>query len=80
MVCSGPGQIATAGARCIPTAQWGHPMCTPVAVRRFVAGLNANLLTDLGWRSVGVLERTAVPGIDQGRWVPWVEEADVLIS
>ena len=36
-------------------------------------------MCDLGWKSVGVLELTALPSIDQERWVPWVREADVLL-
>ena len=34
---------------------------------------------DLGWKSVGVLELTALPSIGEERWVPWVREADVLL-
>ena len=30
---------ADATALCIPTAQWGHPMCGPVSARGFVSGL-----------------------------------------
>ena len=36
-------------------------------------------LVDLGWKSVGVLELTALPSIDRDRWVPMVQEADVLL-
>ena len=67
--------IAESTALCIPTAQWGHPMCGPTSVRRFVVGG----LADLGWRSVGLLELTALPTIDEERWVDWVREADVLL-
>ncbi|GAA4707312.1 Type 1 glutamine amidotransferase-like domain-containing protein [Nocardioides conyzicola] len=67
--------IADATALCVPTAQWGHPMCGPTSVRRFVVGG----LPDLGWGSVGLLELTALPTIDPERWVPWVREADVLL-
>src|SRR4051794_1741112 len=30
---------ADAIALCIPTAQWGHPMCGPVSARGFVSGV-----------------------------------------
>ena len=30
--------IAESTALCIPTAQWGHPMCGPVSARGFVGG------------------------------------------
>jgi dipeptidase E len=33
----------------------------------------------LGWKSVGVLELTALPSIDRERWLPLVQEADVLL-
>ena len=36
-------------------------------------------MCDLGWKSVGVLELTALPSIGEERWVPWVREADVLL-
>lgn len=36
-------------------------------------------LTQLGWKSVGVLELTALPTIGQDRWEPWVRDADVLL-
>ncbi|MDO8337672.1 MAG: Type 1 glutamine amidotransferase-like domain-containing protein [Microcella sp.] len=36
-------------------------------------------LTDLGWKSMGVLELTALPTIRRENWVPAVEEADALL-
>ncbi len=36
-------------------------------------------MCELGWKSLGVLELTALPSIDEERWVPWVREADVLL-
>ncbi|MFJ8028607.1 Type 1 glutamine amidotransferase-like domain-containing protein [Streptomyces sp. NPDC096311] len=36
-------------------------------------------MTELGWKSVGVLELTALPSIEEARWVSWVREADVLL-
>jgi dipeptidase E len=36
-------------------------------------------MCDLGWKSVGVLELTALPSIGEERWVPWVREANVLL-
>ncbi|WP_321163702.1 MULTISPECIES: Type 1 glutamine amidotransferase-like domain-containing protein [unclassified Nocardioides] len=63
----------------VPTAQWGHPMCGPVGARGFVVGGPPWLLAGMGWRSVGLLELTALPTIGADRWVPWVREADVLL-
>ena len=36
-------------------------------------------MCELGWKSLGVLELTALPSVDEERWVPWVREADVLL-
>ena len=70
--------IADSSALCIPTAEWGHPWCTPASAWRFIAGQSAPMC-DLGWKSVGVLELTALPSIGEERWVPWVRETDVLL-
>jgi dipeptidase E len=71
--------IADSSALCIPTAEYGHPMCTPASAWRFIAGQTPAPMCDLGWKSVGVLELTALPSIGKDRWVPWVREADVLL-
>lgn len=71
--------IAEARALCIPTAQYGHPMCGPDSAWRFVSGRSHLPMCDLGWRSLGVLELTALPSIDEERWVSWVRDADVLL-
>ncbi|WP_151083973.1 Type 1 glutamine amidotransferase-like domain-containing protein [Nocardioides cynanchi] len=71
---------ADATALCIPTAQWGHPMCGPVSARGFVSGLPPwGGLASLEWRSLGLLELTALPTIERERWVSWVHDADVLL-
>jgi dipeptidase E len=76
-----PGKpIADSSALCIPTAEWGHPMCTPASAWRFIAGQSPSPMCDLGWKSVGVLELTALPSIGEERWGPWVREADVLLA
>ena len=36
-------------------------------------------MCDLGWKSLGLLELTALPSIGRDRWEPWVREADVLL-
>jgi dipeptidase E len=75
-----PKPIAECHALCVPTAQWGHPMCGPTSVRGFVAAEpDWRHLSGLGWASRGVLELTALPTIGAERWVPWVREADVLL-
>jgi dipeptidase E len=71
--------IADCHALCIPTAQYGHPLCGPASVWRFLAGTSPLPMSALGWKSLGVLELTALPSIGEQRWVPWVREADVLL-
>ena len=36
-------------------------------------------MVELGWKSVGMLELTALPSIDRENWVPLVRETDVLL-
>ena len=36
-------------------------------------------MAELGWKSVGVLELTALPSIARTVWLPEVEQADVLL-
>ncbi len=71
--------IEEASALAIPTAQWGHPMCSPSSLRSFVTDRQPPTMTGLGWASVGVLELTALPTVGRDRWLPWVEDADVLL-
>jgi dipeptidase E len=72
--------IADSRALCIPTAMYGHPMGGPGAKAwQFISGTSENPMVGLGWKSVGVLELTALPSIDAARWVPLVKDADVLL-
>ncbi len=72
--------IADSTALCIPTAQWGHPMCGPTSVRGFIGGLPPwGGMTSMEWKALGVLDLTALPTIGAERWVPWVREADALL-
>ena len=72
--------IAESTALCIPTAQWGHPWCGPVTARGFIVGAPPwDHMCSLGWKSVGLLELTALPTIGAERWHPWVQAADVLL-
>ena len=71
--------IDECSALCIPTAQWGHPMCGPASARGFIVGGPPWLLCGMGWKSVGVLELTALPSIGEDRWIPWVQDADVFL-
>ena len=72
--------ISESSALCIPTATYGHPMAPPDAAWRFIAGQEPDCpMVELGWKSMGVLELTALPSLEEERWVPLVEETDVLL-
>jgi dipeptidase E len=71
--------IAESNALCIPTAGYGNPYGTPAGPWRFISGRSAQPMCELGWKSLGVLELTALPSIGAERWVPWVRETDVLL-
>src|SRR5262245_36528931 len=72
--------IADSNALCIPTAQYGHPQVSPQMAWDFISGQSPLPMCGLGWKSVGVLELTALPSLDEERWVPWVKETDVLLA
>jgi len=72
--------IAESSALCVPTAAYGHPMAGPGAAWRFISGQEPRCpMCELGWKSLGVLELTALPSIDEERWVPMLEETDALL-
>ncbi len=72
--------IADSDALCIPTAGYGHPQVSPERAWRFISGREPKCpMSELGWKSLGVLELTALPSIDEERWVTWVRETDVLL-
>jgi dipeptidase E len=70
--------IAEASALCIPTAVYPFPG-GPAMAYRFISGLTANPLSELGWKSLGVLELTALPSIKEAYWIAAVQEADALL-
>ena len=71
--------IAESSALCIPTAMYANPDGAGHAWR-FISGREPRTpMCELGWKSLGVLELTALPSIDQERWVSWVRETDVLL-
>src|SRR5512133_3455593 len=71
--------IDECNALCIPTGSYGSPYGSPAGVWRFISGQSAQPMCELGWKSLGVLELTALPSIDEEHWVPWVQETDVLL-
>ena len=71
--------IAECSALCIPTAAYGHPL-KPGVAWRFISGNEGRTpMCELGWKTLGVLELTALPSIPEEQWVPLVEQTDVLL-
>ena len=71
--------IAESSALCIPTAAYGHPL-TPRVAWRFISGQEPRTpMCELGWKSLGVLELTALPSIDEKQWIGLVQQTDVLL-
>src|ERR1043166_8901100 len=71
--------IAESSALVIPTGAYGHPL-KPGVAWKFISGQEPRTpMCELGWKSLGVLELTALPSIGEEQWVPVVEETDVLL-
>jgi dipeptidase E len=70
--------VSEANALCVPTALHALPN-GPAAAWRVIAGQAGTPLCELGWKSLGVLELTALPSLDEERWVSLVREADALL-
>jgi len=72
--------IAECSALCIPTAMYAHPAVGPGAGPwRFLSGRTEDRMVELGWRSMGVLELTALPSLDDTMWIPLLRETDALL-
>jgi dipeptidase E len=70
--------VAESSALCIPTGV--QPFRGgPGHVYRFITGSTAGAMCGLGWKSLGVLELTALPSIREENWIPEVQEADALL-
>jgi dipeptidase E len=71
--------IAECSALCISTASYVLPN-GPVLAWNFITGQEPRSpMTELGWKSVGVLELTALPSLGKEHWVSWVQATDVLL-
>jgi len=70
--------IAEANALVIPTAVYPFPG-GPGMAWRAICGKASSPLCELGWKSLGVLELTALPSIEEAAWVPTLRDADALL-
>jgi dipeptidase E len=73
--------IADCDALCIPTALYGHKYAGPRQAWKCISGNEPGTPTvGLGWKSMGVLELTALPSMGEDRWLPLVQEVDCLLA
>lgn len=76
--------VAEARALFIPTAIYAFPSGNPFPhgteiAARVIRGTIGDPFCNLDWKSFGVLELTALPSIQRERWVPLLEQTDVLL-
>jgi dipeptidase E len=70
--------IAESTALFIPTAVYPFPGGAEMAWRA-ISGNSSSPLCELGWKSLGVLELTALSTIPRESWVPTLRETDALL-
>jgi dipeptidase E len=70
--------IAEASALFVPTAIYALPGGADIA-RRVIRGSLGDPFCELGWKSLGVLELTALLSIKQELWIPMLRETDALL-
>ena len=70
--------IAESSALFIPTALYAMRN-GPSLAARVIRGEIGSPFCDMGWKSLGVLELTALPSINADNWVPLVQETDALL-
>jgi len=69
--------IADSNALVVPTASYA--MGGPGPAWHLIAGRADTPLCELGWKSLGVLELTTLPSLDEEQWLAWVQETDALL-
>lgn len=70
--------IAESSALIVPTG--AHPFAEgPAMARSAIAGTAEGPLAELGWRSLGVLELTALPTVRREHWEAAVRDVDALL-
>jgi dipeptidase E len=70
--------VAESSALFVPTGIYPFPDGAGSAFQA-ICGNAKSPLCNLGWKSVGVLELTALPSIDKEVWVAAVQKADALL-
>jgi dipeptidase E len=70
--------VAEASALFIPTAIYALPNGAGIS-RKVICGLIGSPFCDMGWKSLGILELTALPSIKQEIWVSMLKQTDALL-
>jgi len=70
--------VAESSALFIPTGVYPFPGGAGMAWNA-ICGKAPSPLCELGWKSLGVLELTALPSIQRESWVPLLRETDALL-
>ena len=70
--------IADSSALIVPTAIYPFPD-GPGGAWRAISGQTDSAFSGLGWKSLGVLELTALPSIKEESWLPKLRETDALL-
>lgn len=71
--------IAECSALCIPTASYALRN-GPLMAWSFISGKEPRCpMCELGWKSLGVLELTALSSLGKDHWVPMVQATDILL-
>ena len=70
--------INEASALFVPTAIYAIAGGADI-IRKVICGSLGDPFCELGWKSLGVLELTALPSIKQELWVPMLQETDALL-
>jgi dipeptidase E len=71
--------IAESNALCIPTAAYTSPRGASMAYQ-LIHGVADTPLCEVGWKSLGVLELTALPSIEKEHWTAAVQQTDALLA
>ena len=70
--------VAESSALFVPTAIYGIRNGGDI-VRRVICGTLGDPFCDMGWKSLGLLELTALPSVKRELWVPMLQETDALL-
>jgi dipeptidase E len=70
--------IEQSSALIVPTAIYPFPGGGRMAWRA-ITGASGGPLAGLPWKSMGVLELTALPSIEEEAWIPMLDETDALL-